>query len=307
MIPIAGKPTISYIIDELRREGIEEFVFIVGYLGEKIIDYIQTNLPEIKAEFIQQTKRDGLGHAMYLAIESIIEADEVIIALGDSIIDLDKSFYNSEHSNIVIKKVKDPSNFGIAEFDEKGKLRKLVEKPQFPKSNEALAGWYKIKEVRRLCEVLEKYNREDIRTNGIIQLTDVLNELLNDGVQFETCTVDQWLDVGNGEVLLSSNAVLLKKSGSSISITANVENCVIIDPVFIGENCQLINSIIGPDVTISNDSIIERSMLSNGIVGQYTQIRRLKLEGFVIGSDSKLRGSSQSLTVGDNTELDFSK
>ncbi len=307
LIPIAGKPIISYIIDDLRKNGVEEFVFIVGYFGEKIQDYIKEYESNIISHFVFQNQRDGLGHAVYLAKEFIEEEDEVIIALGDSLVEGVNSFYTSTRSVIAIKKVKDPMNFGVAELDENGFLIRLVEKPKFPKSNEALVGWYKIKEAKVLFQILERNNRENIRTNGYIQLTDALNEMLEIGVKFDTCTVDQWLDVGNGSVLLDSNAILLKKYGGKISTKVKIENSVIIEPVFIADNCEIINSIIGPNVTLGENTYVSKSILGNGIIGNFSSLQNMKLTDFVIGSDSKLKGSRQSISVGDNTDIDFSK
>lgn len=307
LIPVAGKPIISYIIDDLKSRGIQDFVFIVGYFGEKIIDYVKENYKDIHAEFVFQPKREGLGHAIYLTREFIDNNDEVIIALGDSLIEIQNDFFSSKESAIAIKKVKDPINFGVVEMDENGKILKFVEKPKFPRSNFALTGLYKILETELLFNILEKYNRDNIRTNGEIHLTDVLNEMLQHKVNFKLVNADQWLDVGNGDILLSSNALLLKKFGGHISSTTIIENTVIIEPVFIADNCVLKNSIIGPNVTLGVNTSITNSIIEDGIIGSYSKLEKMKLSDFVIGSDSSLKGSSQTITVGDNTEIDFSK
>lgn len=307
LIPVAGKPIISYIIDDLVNKGVEDFVFIVGYFGEKIVDYVTENYKQIKAEFVFQPKREGLGHAIFLAKEYIESNEPIIIVLGDSLIEISDNFYTSKISSIAIKKVKDPSNFGVVEFDENNKITKFVEKPKIPRSNSALVGLYKILESNLLFEILEKYIRDDIRTNGEIHLTDVLNEMLVQKVNFELINADQWLDVGNGDILLSSNALLLKKYGGFISPTTHVENTVIIEPVYIAENCSLINSIVGPNVTLGANTKIDNCIVNNGIIGSYSKLEKMKLSDFVIGSDSSLKGASQTITVGDNTEIDFSK
>ena len=307
LIPVAGKPIISYIIDDLKAQGILDFVFIVGYFGEKIVDYVKENYKDIRSEFVFQSKREGLGHAIFLTKECVQSQDELIIALGDSLIEISHDFFESQHSSIAIKKVKDPSNFGVVEMDEKNQISRFVEKPKIPRSNNALTGLYKIMEVDLLFEILEKYNRDNIRTNGEIHLTDVLNEMLIRGVHFDTYIADQWLDVGNGEILLSSNALLLKKFGGHIAIASTIENSVIVEPVFIAENCVVRNSIVGPHVTIGANTKIENSIIENGIIGSFSKLDKMKLSDFVIGSDSSLKGSSQTITVGDNTEIDFSK
>jgi glucose-1-phosphate thymidylyltransferase len=307
LIPVAGKPIISYIIDDLMQKGILDFVFIVGYFGEKIVDYITENYKHIHAEFVVQAKREGLGHAIYLAKDLIDVNEELIIALGDSLIEINGEFFNSSTSAIAIKKVKDPSHFGVVELDENNKITKFVEKPKIPRSNNALVGLYKIVETRLFFEILEKYNRDNIRTNGEITLTDVLNEMLQQQIKFNLITADQWLDVGNGDILLNSNALLLKKFGGFISPTATIENTVIVEPVHIAENCVVKNTIIGPNVTLGANTKIENSIIDNGIIGSYSSLNKMKLSDFVIGSDSSLKGASQTITVGDNTEIDFSK
>lgn len=307
LIPIAGKPILSYIIDRCIEAGVDEFVFIIGYFGEKVVDYVESLELSQSTKFVMQQKRDGLGHAIYSAKDEIMDTDHIVIALGDSIIDIEPTFFSSKTSCIAIKKVKDPMNYGVAEFDDKGRLKKLVEKPKFPKSNEALVGWFKIVETAQLMQILEKYTRDEMRTSGEIQLTAALNEMLESGCIFESMTADTWLDVGNTEVLLQSNEIMLKRSGGQISTKIILENAVIIEPVSIADNCIIKQSIIGPNVTIGEHTIVENAVLNNGILGSYTQINKLMLEDFVVGSDSHLIGKAKSLTIGDNTEIDFGK
>src|SRR4028119_181615 len=82
LIPLAGKTVLSIIVDQLKNAGINEFIFVVGYLGEKIQDYVKTNHPFIEAHFIQQNDRQGIGHALKLTRE-IVNGDEIFIVLGD--------------------------------------------------------------------------------------------------------------------------------------------------------------------------------------------------------------------------------
>ena len=307
LIPIAGKPIISYIIDDLKSHGVSEFLFIVGYFGEKIVDYVKENYPDLKTEFVFQAKREGIGQAVFLVKDFVHPEDALIIVLGDSLIDISKEFYLSKMSSIAIKKVKDPSNFGVVELGDNGQIIRFVEKPKMPKSNLALTGLYKIVDTEILFSILEKYAKDGMRTEGEFQLTDVLNEMLKQGVEFDLVTADQWLDVGNGEVLLNSNSLLLKKYGGYIAPTARIENSVIVEPVYIADNCEIINAIVGPDVSLGVNTRIENSIITNGIIGSFSKLDTMKLSEFVIGSDSSLKGASQTITVGDNTEIDFSR
>ncbi|MBL7789105.1 MAG: NTP transferase domain-containing protein [Chitinophagales bacterium] len=307
LIPIAGKPIISYIIDDLKNQGITDLLFIVGYFGEKIVDYVNENYPELNSKFVFQAKREGIGQAVFLVKEFVQPNDELIIVLGDSLIEINSNFYKAKKSSIAIKKVKDPYNFGVVELGEEDKIVRFVEKPRIPKSNLALVGLYKIVETDLLFSILDKYEKDGIRTEGEFQLTDVLNEMLKQGVSFDLVVAEQWLDVGNGEVLLNSNSLLLNKFGGRISPTARVINSVIVEPVYIAENCEITNSIVGPNVSIGEHAKINHSIIENGIIGSYSKLDTMKLSDFVIGSDSSLKGASQTITVGDNTEIDFSK
>ena len=148
LIPIAGKPIISFIIDQLVSVGVKEFVFIIGYLGEKIKEYVEEQYPHLEKEFVFQKERHGSGHAIWTARKVLKGVSEAIIVFGDSILDIDfDAFMSAEHSCLAIRKVEDPRDFGIVEFSEAGKVIRLIEKPKIPKSNLAMVGLYKIKEL----------------------------------------------------------------------------------------------------------------------------------------------------------------
>src|SRR5215203_1213893 len=137
LIPLAGKTVLSIIVDQLRNAGITEFIFVVGYLGEKIQDYVKSNYLNIQAHFVYQNDRQGIGHAIRLT-KNIVNGDDVLIVLGDTICEYDiQKVINSEESLLGVRKVDDPRNFGVAEMDSEGNVAHVVEKPQIPKSNMA--------------------------------------------------------------------------------------------------------------------------------------------------------------------------
>ena len=135
----------------MREVGINDFIFIIGYLGEKIKNYVEAKYPKIDKTFVTQEERLGSGHAIWTAREHIKDANEVFIFFGDIIIDADfHEIIKHPGSCLGIKKVNAPWNFGIVEYGRGGKIRSLSEKHKIPKSDLALVGIYKIKEVRRL-------------------------------------------------------------------------------------------------------------------------------------------------------------
>lgn len=244
LIPIAGKTVLSIIVDQLRSAGINDFVFVVGYLGDKIQDYVKETFEGINASFVLQGEREGLGHAVMLTKE-IVGDDEVMIVLGDTICEYDvKELLQSSASVLGIKKVDDPRSFGVAEVDEEGIITKVVEKPQIPKSNMALVGIYKIKESKMLFECLEANYREGVKNRDEYSLTDALECMITKGTRFQSFKVLNWFDCGNKESLLESNSTLLKKFGTSISPDHRFENVIVVEPVSIGKNCEIKNSIM---------------------------------------------------------------
>lgn len=305
LIPIAGKTILSFIVDQLKDAGINEFIFIVGYLGEKIQDYVKQTYPDLTTHFVFQNERQGTGHAIELT-KSIVGTDEVFVVLGDTICEYDvNEVVNSPYSMLGIKKVDDPRNFGVASINEEGFIDQVVEKPAIPKSNMALVGLYKIKETHFLFECLHHLFMQDIKTQGEYNLTDALDCMIKRGAQFKSFKVKNWFDCGKKETLLESNATLLKKFGGVIQGQENFKDTIIIPPVSIGVGCDISNSIIGPHVAIGANTTIKHSIVRESIIGSYTNLFEVVLDNSLIGSDASVKGLSRSLNIGDNTEIDF--
>ncbi len=305
LIPLAGKTVLSIIIDQLKKEGLYEFVFIIGYLGDKIQDYVTHHHPEITAHFVHQNDRQGTAHAIELT-KDIIKDDEVFVVLGDTICEYNlREVLDAPTSMLGVKKVDDPRDFGVAEINEAGFITKVVEKPQIPKSNMALVGLYKIKETHFLFSCLTKLFNEDITTLGEYNLTDALECMIQQGVQFKPFKVDNWFDCGKKETILESNATLLKKFGGEIIDNQQFENTIIIQPVRISRNCNIKNSIIGPNVAVGENVSIDNSILKDCIIGAFTNLNEVMLQNSLIGSDANIKGITQSLNIGDNTEIDL--
>ena len=305
LIPLAGKTVLSIIIDQLREADIKEFIFIVGYLGDKIRDYVEAKYPELQAHYVQQIDRQGIGHAINLA-RGIVNNDEVFVVLGDTICEYDvKEVASSIDSMLGVRKVDDPREFGVAEMDDEGYIDHVVEKPQIPKSNMALVGIYKIKETELLFQCLENNFVQGLRSHGEYSLTDALDCMLQKGAKFKPFKVDSWFDCGKKETLLESNSTLLKKFAQGENKNYNFENTVVIHPVSIGAGCDIKNSIIGPNVSIGENTIINYSIIRNSIIGSFSNLYDIVLEASIIGSDTDLRGETRRLSIGDNTSIDL--
>jgi glucose-1-phosphate thymidylyltransferase len=267
LIPLAGKTVLSIIIDQLHEAGINEFIFIVGYLGEKIEDYVKAKYPQLQAHYVPQVDRQGIGHAIRLT-RNIVKNDEVFVVLGDTICEYDvKEVVDSPFSILGVRKVDDPRDFGVAEINEETFISHVVEKPQIPKSNMALVGIYKIRESEQMFQCLENNIRQGLRSHGEYSLTDALDCMIRQGAKFKSFRVENWFDCGRKETILESNATLLKKFGPVIAEDHKFENTVIIHPVSIGAGTTIKNSIIGPNVALGDNTTIDYSIVKNSIIG----------------------------------------
>ena len=304
LIPLANKTVLSIIIDQLAEAGIKEFVLIIGYMGDKIADFIKKNHSDITAHFIIQEDRRGIGHAVNLTKE-IIGDDEALITLGDTICEYNiADVLDNPHSAIGVKKIDNPGNFGVAYINNDKSIDSVIEKPQIPMSNMAMVGIYKIKETNILFECLEKNIAENVLTYGELTITDAIECMIKKGVRFDAFKVDNWYDAGNKETLLHANMILLKK----FNITADpskYQGSVIIPPVSIGEGCVITSSVIGPNVTLGENTIIERSVVSNSIIGEYANLSDIVLMNSLIGNDTLIKGKKRILNIGDHTTIDL--
>ena len=308
LIPVAGKPILGFIIDRMVKAGFTEFIFVIGYLGEKIEAFVKENYPHLTTHFVIQNKREGLGHAIYITREFIAPDEELFIVLGDTIFEADiESVKQLSTSALGLKKVDDPREFGVAEVDDDFNILRVIEKPSIPKSNLALVGLYKIKESKQLFIALEQIIKHAFKTQGEYHLTDALMLMIQQGIVFKGFKIQNWYDCGKKDILMETNAILLKKLHPPKNNSWPYQNTIIIEPVSIAANCIIKNSIIGPNVTLGENTIVNYSIVRNSIIGNDATIDDVVLHDSVIGSDTFIKGLSQSLNIGDNTEIDLSQ
>jgi len=300
LLNVGGKPILGHIIEKLLSEKINKATFVIGFLGEKIVEYVHKEFPELKADFVEQEEALGLGHAIQLAIPTF-DDDEIFIILGDTIFDVDlKNVFLKKNSSLGVKFVDDPSRFGVA-VCENNKIIKLIEKPKDIISKLALVGLYYITNANLLKESLNELFTKKIKTLGEYQLTDALQVMIDKGETITTFQVDGWYDCGKPETLLSTNKFLLSKRGTN----RRVDNVVINDPVFISEKAIIKNSVIGPFTTISDNCEITDSIIVNSIISSGAKIERAMLENSIIGNKAIVRSNFRKLNTGDSSEIEF--
>jgi glucose-1-phosphate thymidylyltransferase len=296
LLSVGGKPILGHILDKLLEEGITSATIIVGYLGDLVEKYVRDNY-DFDVEFVEQSVREGLGHSIYLAKDSLGD-DPVLIILGDTIFETDfRPVLEGEHSSLGVKRVEDPRRFGVVEM-EGDVVRHLVEKPDVPPTNLAIVGLYFIRHPRLLAECLENLVANDRRTRGEYQLTDALQMMIDRGERFTTFQIDGWFDCGKPETLLETNRHLLEKETSAPSI----DGVMIVPPVSIAPGATITNSIIGPYATIGDGAIVSDSIISDSIVGAAATIERAVVTASLVGERARLSGPRMLLNLGDDSE-----
>jgi len=299
LLNVAGKPILGHIMDRIILEGITKATFIVGYLGEKVEEFIRKNY-DIQADFIVQEEQKGLGHAIYLA-KSTFGDDEILIILGDTIFDVDlKQMLSSKFSALGVKEVDDPRRFGVAVI-QNGFITKLIEKPEQPISKLAIVGIYYIKNPYELSNALNEIITKDIKTKGEYQLTDALELMIQKGEKFIPFNVEGWFDCGKPETLLSTNHHLLEK----MNRTDSVQGVLTLKPVYISPNSKVEKSIIGPYTTLNEGAVIKNSIIVNSIVGVNAIVENAFLKDSIIGNNSIIKGQFKRLNTGDSSEIEF--
>ena len=300
LLNVGGKAILGHIIEKLLDEKINKATFVIGYLGEKIVEYVHANYPQLKAEFIEQKEMLGLGHAIYTASPTF-DDEEIFIILGDTIFDVNlKDVFTFKNTALGVKTVDDPSRFGVA-ITEDGKIKKLVEKPSTPVSKLALVGLYYIAHSELLVECLKELFDKNIKTDNEYQLTDALQLMINKGEVIKTFPVDGWYDCGKPETLLATNQFLLTKQGNHI----NLPGVVVIPPVFIAKDAVVKDSVIGPYATISSKCEIVDSIIRNSIISEGAVVLKSLLENSIIGNNGVVKGNFKKLNTGDSSEIEF--
>jgi glucose-1-phosphate thymidylyltransferase len=279
LLPVAGKPALDFIIEPLFAQGIRDITFIIGHLGEQIVEYMQRY--DGNFTFVEQTEQLGLGHAVLQGLE---DSDEpVIVQLGDTIFDVDLQRLTATTANrIAVGEVADPSRFGIVELNGVRIIR-FHEKPADPPTNLAIAGLYYFPRQKVLKRAIERLIERDIRTKQEYQITDAFSLMLADGEPFEAFLVEKWYDAGVPETYLETNRALLQPDHG------NYPGVTIIEPVHIGADCVIRDSTIGPYVTIMDRCVIRHCHIRDSIVLAGSHLQELDLSHCIVGGDGSER------------------
>lgn len=310
LIPIAGKPIVEHLIEEIAKtvkENIDEIAFIVGHFGEEVENELKECATKIgaKASIYYQDQALGTAHAILCASPSL--RGPLVIAFADTLFFSSFNLGSDKEAIIWTSKVENPSEFGVVLTGKDKRITEFVEKPTQFVSDLAMIGIYYFKDGVGLRSELQYLIDNNICKSGEYQLTDVLQNMMNKGVVFYSESVDQWLDCGNKSATIDTNAKVLqfKKDANFVHKTVKLENSVIISPCFIGEAVELKNSIVGPYVSIGANSIFTNAIIENSIVQTNVVVENIVLNHTMIGSNAKITRDVFSVSLSDFSEIDF--
>lgn len=308
LIEFAGKPMVYHIVEELIRtckEPVDEIAFIIGDFGKEAEENLIAVAEKAgaKGSIYYQDEPLGTAHAVLCAADSL--KGKVIIAFADTLFKADFILDESKDAVIWVQQVEDPRPFGVVNVNQSGLITEFVEKPQEFVSDLAIIGIYYFKDGENLKDELQYLIDNNFKEKGEFQITNALENMQKKGKQFIPGKVIEWLDCGNKDATVSTHGRWLELN-TSCNTTANsalLDNAIVIAPCFIGKNVTLKNTIVGPLVSIADNTHIINAVVKNSIIQKNTSISNCVITNSMVGSHVKLHGSSKEFSIGDFSEF----
>lgn len=312
LIPIAGKPIVHRLVEDIAKvlnEPIDEIAFVIGQdFGEQVENDLKQIAAKLgaKGSIYIQDKPLGTGHAIMCAKDSL--QGPAVIAYADTLFQADFTLDKTADGVMWVKQVPNPEAFGVVKLNDAGEIVELVEKPKEKISDLAVIGIYYFKDVAVLKDQLQEVLDEKLTHGGEYQINDGIKKMWDKGYVFKPGQVDEWMDCGNKDVTVETNGRILgflhEQGEELINKTANLNGSKIIPPVFIGDNVELNNSTVGPYVSIGKNCKVTNSTLKNTLIQTHTQVLNANLDNAMIGNHAKYDGKFTAVSLGDYSVLE---
>lgn len=310
LIKVGGKPIIQRLVEDITKvcgEKVDEIAFIIGVdFGKEVEDSLIKIAEEqgAKGTICYQKKALGTAHAIMCAKDSI--TGKTVVAFADTLFKADFVMDTNQEGVIWVQGIEDPSQFGVVKLNAAGVITDFVEKPTTFVSNLAIIGIYYFKDGDNLKKELQYLLDNNITEKGEFQLTNALENMKQKGISFTPGKVTEWLDCGNKNATVYTNQRVLEFDKNKPTLKGkNISNVdsLIIEPCFIGDNVSLINSIVGPHVSIGEGTIVTNAIIKNCIIQGNTKINNTIIENSMIGEGAEIKGKSLDVSVSDYTTL----
>jgi len=305
LLKIAGKSIVQRLVEDIvnvTNADVDEIAFVIGNFGKEVEENLCNIAKNIGAQpkIYYQEQALGTGHAIFCAEKSL--KGNTVVAFADTLFEASFKLDLEQDGIIWTKEVEDPSQFGVVKFGDDNFISDFVEKPKQFVSNQAIIGIYYFKSGEDLRTELAYLIDNDINVKGEYQLTDALENLKNKGTKFKSQTVDKWLDCGNKNATVNTNSEVLERFGNQIG-KAQIINSKIIEPCYIADCVTIENSIIGPHVSIENNTDIKNSVIQNSIVYSNAKVSNTVINNSMIGNFSIVDSKINELSISDYTTL----
>jgi glucose-1-phosphate thymidylyltransferase len=328
LIPVANKPVLFRVIEAIRAAGITDIGIVVGDTAKEIKAAVgRGGRWGVQITYIPQEQPLGLAHVVKVS-RDFLGDERFVMFLGDNVIEggisgLIEQFADSDwHSQIVLTRVSEPEQYGVAELDENGRIVQLVEKPKDPKSDLALVGIYMFDH-----HVHEAVDSIAPSWRGELEITDAIQWLVEHDYQvYPYIHRGWWIDTGRPGDMLDANGLVLEELTPEIEgyvdrdsevdgrVTvqqgAEIVNSVIRGPTIIGERTRIVNSYVGPFTSIYHDVLIENSEIERAIVLEHSTIHDIpaRIQDSLIGRHvnlvrSPIKPKAYKLTLGDHSQV----
>ena len=309
LLPIAGKPMVQRIVEDITRvcdEKVDEIAYVVGRFGAEA----EKNLLDVaerlgaQGSIYYQDQPLGTAHAILCAKSAL--TGKVVVAFADTLFKADFKLDSSKEGIIWVQKVEDPRPFGVVKLDNNQVITDFVEKPVQFVSDLAIIGIYYFQDGEYLKRELQYLLDNDIKEKGEYQLTNALENMKAKGTKFVPGKVAEWLDCGNKDATVYTNQRILEFNRDNkhlVSESVQLINSQIIPPCYIGENVVLTNSVIGPYVSLGDNTKVNDSKIKNTIVQTNAKIKKADLSNSMLGNFVEYSGTSSNASIGDYTTL----
>jgi glucose-1-phosphate thymidylyltransferase len=305
LIPIAGKPIVQRLVEDIANmagEPVEEVAFVIGDFGketEKNLLKIAENIGA-RGSIYYQDEPLGTGHAILCAKPSL--SGRLVVAFADTLFYANLKLDTEQDGYIWTKTVENPRSFGVVVTDEDGTINRFEEKPEQFVSDLAIIGIYYFRDGENLAKELQYLIDNNIRDKGEYQLTNALENMKEKGLKFKALTVDKWMDCGNKESTVQTNSdmlEILQEKEELISSDINIENSTIIKPCFIGKGVKIKNSVVGPFVSIGENTSVSNSVVSNSLLLSNSIINNSCMSNSMIGNNVEYEEKVTDINLGD--------
>ncbi|MEU2926014.1 glucose-1-phosphate thymidylyltransferase [Streptomyces sp. NPDC007251] len=327
LVPVANKPVLFYGLEAIAEAGITDVGIIVGDTAEEIREAVGDGSAfGLDVTYLPQEAPLGLAHAVLIAREYLGE-DDFVMYLGDNFVvggitDLVEGFRAERpDAQILLTKVPNPTEFGVAELDAAGQVIGLEEKPRHPKSELALVGVYLFSPA-----VHEAVRAIKPSARGELEITDAIQWLIDAGRDVRSTTISgYWKDTGNVTDMLEVNRSVLETLERRIDGTvdddseiigrvrieagAKVTGSRIVGPVVVGANTVVTDSYVGPFTSIAGDCRIEDSEIEYSIVLRDSSVSGVRrVEASLIGRNVEVtpaprKPAAHRLVLGDHSKV----